>query len=355
MADCLDALVGLSQDNCECFETNRPEGYDDSESGFFLTDPDYGFPMMEALNTSGDCSGYGVWDILTSARAQSILQFRTDFLAKIRERYNRRVRTWKGTIGKLSHKTQTSGLRTYAGHVYRPQPIKDGKLVVTGAWLGLTSTEATVTMTIASNDPTFPTVTRDLSSTANQFKNTEFSSGQSIEIPFYSDHVDELEYYFYFATDGLTPLQNNFYCCGGPAEYSKHLRFGGFTVDTVGDENVSLGANICYGLAIDGYFACNELQWLCDLDALSGYEVKTVVARAIQSNGAAIAASEVLSSSRVNKYTTWDAESISSHYEALKETYSTNLTWLVENFPQGASDCFECKSKTRYQKRQILV
>lgn len=355
MADCLDTQVGLSQDDCDCFETGRPIDYNISSSGYFLTDPDYGFPMVEALDVSGDCAGYGIWDILTSARDQSILQFRTDFSAKVRERYNRRVRTWKGTIGKLTWKTQATGLNTYAGQVLRPQSLKDGKLIITGAWLGLTTTEVSVSLTISSNDPTFTPITRVLSSTAGQFTQTAFASGQEITIPFFSDKVDELEYYFYYETAGLTPLQNNFYCCGGPADYAKHLRFGGFTVDTVDDENISFGANQCYGLSLDGYFACNELEWLCDLDALAGYEVKSVIARAIQANGAAIAASEVITSSRVNKYTTWDNDTIAEKYTGLKEAYSGYLTWLVENFPQDASDCFQCKSETRYQKRQILI
>lgn len=355
MADCLDGLVGLSQDDCDCFETGRPVDYNSSESGFFLTDPEYGFPMVEALDTSGDCAGYGVWDILTNSRDQAILQFRTDFLAKIRERYNRRVRTWKGTIGKLTHKTTSTGLRTYAGHVYRPESLKDGKLVITAAWLGLTTTEASVTLNVESNDPTFTAITKTLSSTAGQFNQNAFAAGQEITLPFYSDKVDTLEYYLYFTTAGLVPLQNNFYCCGGPGEYSKHLRHGGFTNDIINDETVSMGANVGYGLSFDGYFACNELEWLCDLDALAGYEVKSVIARAIQANGAAIAASEVISSSRVNKYTTWDSETITGRYTGLKESYNGYLTWLVENFPQQASDCFQCKSATRYQKRQILV
>ena len=79
-----------------------------------------------------------------------------------------------------------------------------------------------------------------------------------------------------------------------------------------------MGANVGYGLAFDGYFACNELEWLCDLDALAGYEVKSVIARAMQANGAAIAASEVISSSRVNKYTTWDSETITGRYTGFK-------------------------------------
>ena len=355
MADCLDGLVGLSQDDCACFVTDRPIDYNSSDSGYFLTDPDYGFPMVEALDTSGDCAGYGVWDILTNSRDQAILQFRADFLAKVRERYNRRVRTWKGTIGKLTYKTTSTGLNQFAGHVYRPQALKDGKLVLTGAWLGLTTTEVAVTLTVSSNDPTFTTQTRTLTATANTFEQTAFATGQEITLPFYSDHVDELEYYIYFDTTGIVPLQNNFYCCGGPADYSKHIKFGGFTSDTVDSDSISMGSNVCYGLSLDGYFACSELEWICDLDALSGYEVKSVVARAIQSNAAAIAASEVITSSRVNKYTTWDGEMISDRYAGLKEAYTNYLTWLVENFPQDASDCFECKSKTRYQKRQILI
>lgn len=355
MADCLDTLVGLSQDDCACFETGRPVTYNESDSGFFITDPEYGFPMVEALDVSGDCTGYGVWDILTSARSQSILQFRSDFLAKVREKYNRRVRTWKGTIGKLTYKTTSSGLKSNAGHVYRPQSLKDGKLVLTGAWLGLTTTEATITLNVTSNDPTFTPITKVLSSTASSFKLTTFAAGEEITLPFYSDKVDDLEYYLHYATAGLTPLQNNFYCCGGPGPYAKHLRYGGFTVDTVDDENVSFGANVCYGLAFDGYFACSELDWLCELDELAGYEVKSVIARAIQANAAAISASEVITSSRVNKFTTWNAETISDRYTALKEAYENYLIWLVENFPQQASDCFECKSATRYQKRSILV
>lgn len=355
MADCLLTLVGLSQDDCACFETGRPVDYNTSGSGYFVTDADYGFPMLEALDQSGDCSGIGVWDILTSARDQAILQFRADFTAKIREKYNRRVRTWKGTIGKLSHRSSVTGLSNFAGHVYRPQPIRDGKLVLTGAWLGLTTTEASVTLNISSNDPTFTPVTRTLTTTANTFKQTTFAAGQEVDLPFFSDKVDELEYYIYYDTSGLTPLQSNFYCCGGPKEYSKHLRYGGFTVDTVDDDNVGLGANATYGLALDGYFACNELDWLCDLDALAGYEVASVIARAIQSNAAAIAASEVVNSSRINRYTTWSNDTIAARYTGLKENYENNLTWLVENFPQEASDCFECKSARNYQRRQILV
>lgn len=355
MADCLDALVGLSQDDCACFETGRPATYADSESGYFITDPDYGFPMVEALDTSGDCSGIGVWDILTNARDQAILQFRSDFLIKVRERYNRRVKTWKGTIGKLAWKTQQAGMNTYAGQVLTPQSLRDGKLVITGAWLGLTTTEGSVTLNITSNDPTFTPITRTLSSTGGQFKQTVFASGQEVVIPFYSDKVDELKYFFYYTTTGLVALQNNFYCCGGAAEYSRHLRFGGFNVNTVDDENVSFGANQAYGLALDGYFACNELTWLCSLDSLAGYEVKSLIARAIQANAAAISASEVITSSRINRYTTWDNDQIAARYNGLKEAYSAYLTSLVENFPADASDCFECKSATRYQKRQILV
>ena len=355
MPDCLDTLVGLSQDDCDCFATGRPVDYDQSDSGFFITDPEYGFPMVEALNVSGDCSGYGVWDILTNARDQAILQFRSDFLAKVRERYNRRVKTWKGTIGKLTYKTTASGLKSNAGIVLRPQPLKDGKLVLTGVWLGLSTTEASVTLNVTSNDPTFTPITKVLTSTASTFVQTAFASGQEITLPFYSDKVDNLEYYLHYATAGFTPLQNNFYCCGGPQPYAKHLKYGGFTVDTVDDDNVSFGANICYGLAFDGYFACSELEWLCDLDALAGYEVSSVVARSIQANAAAISASEVITSSRVNKHTTWDSETISARYTALKEAYDNYLMWLVEHFPQQASDCFECKSATRYQKRSILV
>lgn len=356
MADCLDTLVGLSIDDCACFETGRPVDYNTSESGYYLTDPDYGFPMLEALDQSGDCTGIGAWDVLTSARSQAILQFRTDFLAKVRDRYRRRVSTWKGTIGKLTWKVAQTGFRQYSGIVIRPQMIKDGKLVITGAWLGLTTTEATVTLNVTSSDPTFSAITRTLSSTGNTFKQTVFASGQEVTLPFYSDKVDTLEYYIYLDTTGITPLANNFYCCGGPGPYSQHLRFGGFTMATVPVyDEVSLGANACYGLALDGYFACNELEWICDLDALSGYEVKSVIARAIQANGAAIAASEVLNSSRINRYTTWDNTRLAEQYKSLKDAYMNYLTWLVENFPGDASDCFECKSAANFQRRSIKI
>jgi len=355
MPDCLDTLVGLSQDDCACFETGRPSTYADSDSGYYLTDPEYGFPMVEALDQSGDCSEVGLWDILTASRDQAILQFRADFLAKVRDKYRRRVKTWKGTIGKLKSNANATGLNTYAGIVLRPQKIKDGRIVLTGAWLGLTTTEGAVTLNISSNDPTFAPVTRSLSSTANQFKQTTFATGQEVTLPFYSDKVDELEYYIYFETAGLTPKQNNFYCCGGPGPYAQHIRYGGFTVDTVDDEHVSLGANQAYGLALDGYFACSELEWLCDLDALSGYEVKSVIARAIQANGAAIAASEVLNSSRINRFTTWDNERLAAQYTSLKEAYSNYLDWLANNFPGDASDCFECKSARNFARKEILV
>ena len=352
MADCLDALIGLSDDDCDCFATGRPVDYNTSSSGLFITDPEHGFPMVEALNVSGDCSGYGVWDILANSRDKAIIQFKIDFLAKVRQRYNRTINSWAGSIGKLKNSGSQALQKQFAGHVYLPYPIKDGKLVVTGLYIGLTTTEAVVPITFSSNDPTFTPVVRNVSSVANTWELNDFTD---VELPFYSDKVDELQYYVSYDTTGLLNIKSSFFCCGGRAPYTKSFKYGGFNVDVISEDNISCGANTTYGLAVQGYLACNELDWLCNIDQLAGYEVQQVIARCIQSQAASVAASEVLTSSRTNKYTTWSSEVIEERYNGLKEAYSTNVDWLVDNFPTDASGCFECKSAKTFQKKQILV
>lgn len=357
MPDCLDALVGLSANDSTCFETGRPSEYNTSESGYYITDADYGFPMLEALEEAKNTDDANVWDVLQKALDGAILQFRTDFAAKIRDIHSTRVKTFNGVLGELKSNSTFNPSKSNIGVSLIPQHIKDGQFIITGIWVGLDSTE-TFDLVFLSTDPTYTQANVSVNSNAGQFVKTDLSSSP-ITLDFQSDLVSELEYFIGYALpSGAKPLYNKFWCgCGSTKPlWMNHIKAQGFQSDQLTDaDDISGSSQTPFGLALEGYFACNELNWLCELDKVAGYPVKQVIARAIQTNAAAIAISEALKPNRISKFNTVFANSLQGKYNERKTAYMDYLDWLVINFPKEATGCLECKSAKSFRKVTIAV
>ena len=354
MSDCIETLVGISDNDNADFATGRPDGYDTSTSGYYVTDADHGFPMLDFLSDAQGDEAKTLWDILTSARSKALTQFRTDLPAMARKKHRPRSRAWSGKIGKLTHSGTHGAMRTFAGHVIRPPRRRGASLVLTHVWLGLDSAQS-VTVTVSSNDPEFTPVTQAVTSGAGSLAQTAFSS--PVTLPFYSDNTEEeLQYYVsYEVPDGASVLDNAFSCCAVVQPYERIFRTGGFTVDTVDEDNVGLGSNSAYGMSLEGYYTCDALAWLCDMGKLVTDDVQNVVARAVQANAASIAAYTVATSTRIARGTTWQADEVLGRAHDLKESYENHLAWLVDNWPGDANGCLECKSARNFSKRFLAI
>jgi hypothetical protein len=347
---CLETLVGLSDTEYACFSDAAPDGFDTSASGYFLTDTDYGLTVIEQCSMQG-------WTLLTAALEQAVREFKTDLRAKLRTEYDPALTPFRGQVGKLDFTGTNTVSKDFIGLRIRPQWIKGAKLVLNGIYLGL-NTEATYAVNIRSNDPTFSwagSLNVDTTGKAGAFTTKQLFS-TPVELPFWSENCpsEYLEYYVTIERDGATPLNNKLTCCNKVAAYTKHIDVHGM-LSADADGTGGTFSTWAYGMVLDAYLTCEELDWICELEELNGYSVLDVCARTIQFRGAALAISGLLDTLTVSPCTAYNAEALNAKRNYLNKRYSDNLEWLTQNVPAGATNCFVCKPERQFKHAKMLV
>jgi hypothetical protein len=346
---CLDTLVGLSKTEYACFTDNAPEDFDTSDSGYHLTDTDYGLTVIEQCALEG-------WTLLAAALAQAIAETKTDLRAKLRERYDGRLTPFSGLIGKIKSTGTVTVTADYIGVRIRVKTqIKGAKLVIRKIYLG-TNTSGAVNVTVTSNDPLFTEPAAEpLTMVANTFASV---TDLAIELPLWSENEfdtgEYLEYYITAPRNAAKPLNNTFTCCGSTPEWMQYFWIDGMTADDTDGTNGSFSRE-AMGFAFDAYLTCEELDWICDLEYLNGYHLLDVIARTIQFRGAAVAISALIDSIQVNPCTGYQLEALNSRRTYLNQRYADNIAWIAENMPDGVTDCFSCKPQSKFSRTKMLV
>lgn len=344
---CLDTLVGLSKTEYACFTDEVPDDFDTSDSGYHLTDTDYGLTVVDQCALAG-------WTMLSAALTQAIAETKTDLRAKLRERFSSSVLPFTGHVGKMKSTATGSANTDYIGVRIRvKRQIRGAKWVFRKIYLGL-NTSDDFQISVTSNDPlwTAPTPV-DITTTANQFANAT----TAIELPLWTDadlSGEYLEYYILVPRAGALPLNNTFSCCGSTPAWMDYFWAQGMNAD---DTTSGLGTfgNQANGFVLDGYLICEELDWLCEAEAINGYYVSDVLARTIQFRGAAIAISALVDTIQVSPCTGYQLEALNTRRAYLNKRYSENISWIVANMPAGATECFACKPESKFHKQKMLV
>ena len=338
--DCLSGLVGLSQRDCSCVSGGQPSGWNDSSTGYYLDDREYGFPIKEALDANLDCGESTIWDMLSDARTQGIRDVKNDLLQSLHVVREDRVINWRGVIGKTDNVGSYISGNTKVGIQLRPLiRMKDAYFVVKALWININATKS-VTVGIASNDGTFSATTDTASCTANTWTKHTFSS--AVSLPLYSIAKQDLRYNIYYEPDGATSRQSRLWCCGGAA-WKQHFEAGGFSLASLPGDDVLPTLQESYGLAIEGYFTCNRLDWICDLEEMDNIHVRDLIGRLIQWKSAIHLITTVLRSDKVNKYTLLSQEGLLRQRNSLRSEYQNAILWVAQNLPAGVTSCWGCE------------
>lgn len=337
---CLTGLVGLAQRDCNCVSGGQPSGYNSSESGYYLDDREYGFPLKEALDANLDCGEGNIWSLLSEARTNAIRDVKSDLVQTLTTAREDRVINWRGLVGKTE---TTGGLITGAAKVgvqLRPKfRLKDAYFVAKALHININATKS-VTVGIASNDGTFTAVSGSASVTANQWSKYTFPT--AVSLPLYSIATQDLRYHVYYEPDGAKSRQNRLWCCSPPG-WKQHLEAGAFSSASLPIDSELPTSQDAYGLAIEGYFTCNKLDWICDLEEMNGYDLRDFIARLIMYKGAIHAIHSVLESGKVNKYTLMKTEHLLGRRNKLMKLYSEGMLWVAQELPSGVTSCWGCE------------
>jgi len=347
---CLDTLVGLAPASIPCFVDPEPEGFDTSDSGLFIVDAQFGLNIIEACEAEG-------WGILEAARAKGILQFKTDLSAALRSKYGTAISPFAGLIGQLKNTGTKSAPNARAGLRLRVlRQVKGGKIVLKKAFVGVNVT-GTYAVSVTSNDPLFTEPAAvNVAATANAW-----GSGTAlglIELPMWSASCpyDYLEYYISFPLASALPLANEVSCgCGGTKEgWKQHLDVSGFNSDS--DTPITGGFSAsAYGIVLDAYMTCGELDWLCELAQYNGDYAQQVAARTLQFAQAIPAIDTLINTYKINVCTHYNQDEMNSRRNFLQESYATNINWLAANLPPGITGCFDCRPEKRFYKTAQIV
>lgn len=354
MADCLEALIGLTDIDCDCYSDLRPADWNVSESGRFITDPEVGFPTLAAVFESVDC-GSEFWAMLTKSKTQSLRDFRHELKIRLKEHFEPRIPSFRGLFGKTKSSGRYYPTRQYIGDLIRFPDWRDATMVINKIGLNI-SVSDTVQVVIDSNDPAFEPITVEITTTAGRASFLELT--EPIELNFHSETVSNLFYAIYYELpDGAYVNDNKASCgCTGVDPLKRGiLSFGGFTSDTLEDlECVTPGQN-ANGLSIGCYFNCDYTGFLCQLSQLGGSDLLDDVAAALQAKAASKLISLVIESNAINRYTLKPLEELYGRRTRLQNNFTEYVDAIAKNFRPDLSGCWNCKSDRAWVKGTKLM
>jgi len=353
--DCLDTLIGIAPADCPCYEETWDADYATSSTGYFATDREFGYPVLDSLLHSTDCKeNNDIWALLVQCREDAIRDFKTDMSAALATTRKSRIVQWNGAIGNAQGTTLSQTVNTYAGVQIAPRKVmKGGAFVITGIWAG-TNVTGSLNLELTSTDPDFALQVIELNTIANRFVKTPLEN--PITLPMYVSGINDLYYNFKYEAAGIRFFQNNSKrCCGGASPaWMVHLNAGGFTTSDFVETNEYIGGTDFNGLAFEGYFTCASLDWICELENIAQFQIANVVGRAIQAKTTVKAISATIETNRINQHTILAGEAALERRAIMQQSYDEKILWLAQNLPDNASDCWDC-TKNSPAVRAILV
>lgn len=196
---CFVDIIGLSENQCECFDTNV--NWDESLSGVFLDKAEgLSLKMVDALK---DCENENnLWLLMDSARTNAILQFIGDSNAKLLQKYEQARTVFSGNIGNHTYKNNRTLNTTYAGVRFKTANVAGGYIKITNIYTFF-SAVGTVDVTIYNN------LNENLGTYTLNTANGKASNTVSILLPLWNENTTELEYIFLYTYSALNKPKDN--------------------------------------------------------------------------------------------------------------------------------------------------
>lgn len=359
---CLDTVIGLSQNVCNCFE-DMPQGYNTSDSGYYIDELE-GLNLNMA-NAMSDCSEGSVWDILTKARTNAINDFKGDLLTQIGSYHKKTIENITYSIGSQKYTTAYNPGSTYAGLRIVPRQIVSGVIKLTNIKL-IFNVSAVIQCHIFNSLSS----TALYSFTVTTVANTPTASATlNYELPMYvSGEVVEYFLVYELPVAGY-PLQNKIVCssclhwdiqccadaCFGnrivkDQTWNNNLMIGGIKGDTWAELDTASGtSNQNNGIILNLTMNCNYDEVLCqNLDFDNG-GLPMALAKALQLKAGSLLCDYILSSGQINRYIMIDRERILQKKSEYLKEYTNRILWLAQNIDVSDSGCYTCEPRMLYK------
>ena len=379
--DCLRNVIGLSDTNCNCWDSDKPVDFatlNASNSGLYLSQPDT-IPV-KITNTAADCEQGGVWDMLVTARDRGIKDVVAMFIELVQARLAETRTTFQDYVGTSSKNSFVIPSFDYQGIYFRPYYIKGGALVIDKVQLALTNITAPVDVDVfvyrGSDLTTSLGSTTVTLTTAGDFYEASFSTPVAIDLSTIRDDEDEKIFVVYELPSGARVVNNEteIGCgtCGGYAARLKrnpqlewNCEINGFESDSIANLNtIRRASSYARGLRVNASFYCDWWSWLCDVAT----NLNTIVqvggqkanlgmqlADAIQAASVARLAEAIKNSPNINRYgIVMDDKYWYSTINRNKRNAAQWIAFIADKLPHDVTDCLKCLDNGRLGKTRIF-
>lgn len=359
--NCLDTAIGLSQTVCNCFE-DTPTDYNTSESGYYIDELE-GI-SLNMINAASDCENGSLWDLLSKARTNAVMDFKGDLLTQLGALYKKRIENITYSIGSQKYTTAYNSGTTYAGVRLVPRGIKNGVIKLNNIKL-IFNVTTTIQCHIFNNLSSTALYSFTVNTTANLASQ---SSALNYELPMYVDG-EQIEYYLVYENPvSGYPLQNkivcssclkwDIQCCDEPCfgnrivkdqTWNNNLMIGGIKGDTWTELDEASGiSNQNNGIILNLTMNCNYESLICQNTDYENGGLPMAIAKSIQLKSGALLCDYILSSGQINRYTMIDRERILQKKAEYIKDYQNRILWLSQNIEIDSNGCYLCDVKMKY-------
>lgn len=351
---CFENIIGLTQADCNC-QTNKPLGYDESKSGYYVDDLEYGIPLP-SIGNAADCGEGSIWDLMSRARTEAVRDFIADLSIMIAQANQKPFGSYSGPLAnyKESHNSTLNNLKQWAGAKYTPIKYKGSSMRLTELCGFFAATGPVEVFLYSSLDLDNPLDSFIIPAVAN--RKACFSLTTPLDLPL-SKNGQRIEYYFVYDSTAMKPRNLKWDCgCGVKPPLYSYMKGGGFSVDDLTElpyvNGVTEHTNGLYPVVQIG---CDTTGWLCrDWDYLTDPFAR-VMANTVMYYSIMKLAGFILNSNRINFYTLLKRDELFGKRASMRKKIEFNMNYLIDNIPPGASDCIDCSGTYNIFKREISV
>ena len=366
---CYDYIIGLSRTECAC---DDPKGdyeldFNTSYSGLYIDE----LEPLRVLAGLENCED-DVWEIMSRARENAIKEFVRDATRELLKNNEVINQPYSGVIGRRVNTQDRSITKTYAGVHIICKKVVGGQLTLKKIYTAFNFT-GTVDVYVADNlGNIWGPYT--LNTTEDTWVENDITD---LELPLWSDLVDNVEYFIYYALGANQP-RNNDICC----DCDKHFAFcanrpyylrghtdayrwaesimaGGFTTDDVtrfeeveydyGGNGYLNGLNL--GIDIDceyGMVLCKEsMNFMSDPLALA-------TASAIRYKAAEFLADSIFANPEMSFTKLVNRENLATEQADWRKKYMELVEYIGMETDVTKTDCLQCRDKQPIRKGTIF-
>lgn len=349
---CLSNIIGLSETECPCFDTDKPVDFDESNSGIYL-DQLEGF-NLDLASGADDCGKGGIWERMEQARRNAIIDYKNNLMGCVGQNYKPRIKTFDAQLGNSTYQGSLNYTQSFVGLKITPIQVKDGYIVLKRIGV-LVNASVPVTVRVYNNVPSNGDESTLLfqSPPINAIADTITWAALTtpLELPMWN-YDKQVRYFIVYVMDGAyQPKDNKKDCgCNGASRpYLQWLDYFGIVGNDLDFTNFSQ-TNSANGMSLEIQVKCKATNVICSDEYPMNYEDDSDAlnaAYAIRFRAGARLYEDLLNSGKINRFTLFNREYVQAKITEWNTEYMNWINYLCANIDVGLNDCLICKTNNQ--------